>query len=297
MRDVKYSFIIPHHNCPTLLQRCLNSIPEREDIQIIVVDDNSDEGKKPTECGRSEVEYIYLRKEESKGAGHARNRGLEKAKGKWLLFPDADDYYNVDFLKILDRYKASSSDVIYFNFDYRDGKTLELLPDLPFKKYFELYDGTDEFKEEIRLHHNVPWTKMVSCEYIKKYNIKFEEVPNGNDILFSMLVGYCTNNIIVEKQCLYVYLKNEQSITTNVNKTTNELICFIAHRIKLNYLYRSIGHKEWTVPLFRSIVYFIKQYRLRFLLTLINQLGNLYESRKNWADLVKSKGQSNKSSF
>lgn len=38
---IKYSIIIPHHNVPTLLERCVNSIPQRDDIQIIVVDDNS----------------------------------------------------------------------------------------------------------------------------------------------------------------------------------------------------------------------------------------------------------------
>ena len=40
-----YSIIIPHKNIPELLQRCLDSIPKREDIQIIVVDDNSDTNK------------------------------------------------------------------------------------------------------------------------------------------------------------------------------------------------------------------------------------------------------------
>ena len=44
-----YSFVIPHHNSPTLLNRCLDSIPQREDIEIIVVDDNSDADKKPQE--------------------------------------------------------------------------------------------------------------------------------------------------------------------------------------------------------------------------------------------------------
>lgn len=36
-----YSIIIPHYNIPDLLQRLLDSIPQREDIEIIVVDDNS----------------------------------------------------------------------------------------------------------------------------------------------------------------------------------------------------------------------------------------------------------------
>lgn len=40
--EINYSFIIPHRNVPHLLQRCIDSIPKRDDIQIIIVDDNSD---------------------------------------------------------------------------------------------------------------------------------------------------------------------------------------------------------------------------------------------------------------
>ena len=42
---ISYSIIIPHKNTPSLLQRCLDSIPQRSDIEIIIVDDNSDEQK------------------------------------------------------------------------------------------------------------------------------------------------------------------------------------------------------------------------------------------------------------
>ncbi len=38
-----YSIIIPHYNIPKLLLRCVKSIPERDDVQIIVVDDCSPE--------------------------------------------------------------------------------------------------------------------------------------------------------------------------------------------------------------------------------------------------------------
>ena len=40
---INYSIIISHKNIPDLLSRCLDSIPKREDIQIIVVDDNSED--------------------------------------------------------------------------------------------------------------------------------------------------------------------------------------------------------------------------------------------------------------
>ena len=85
---INYSIIIPHKNIPDLLQRCLNSIPRRTDIQIIVVDDNSDPKKVDFEhfpgVGEKCVEVYFTK--EGKGAGYARNMGLKYAKGKWLLF-------------------------------------------------------------------------------------------------------------------------------------------------------------------------------------------------------------------
>lgn len=42
MTNPKYSIIIPHYNIPELLERCLKSIPQRDDVQVIIVDDYSD---------------------------------------------------------------------------------------------------------------------------------------------------------------------------------------------------------------------------------------------------------------
>ena len=67
---INYSIIIPHKNSPELLNRCLASIPQRNDIEIIVVDDNSDSAKKP-QTSRIGVKIINIEKENSKGAGRA----------------------------------------------------------------------------------------------------------------------------------------------------------------------------------------------------------------------------------
>ena len=68
---INYSIIIPHKNIPNLLQRCLDSIPNREDVQIIVVDDNSDPNivdfDKFPGLNRCNVEVIFTK--EGKGAG------------------------------------------------------------------------------------------------------------------------------------------------------------------------------------------------------------------------------------
>ena len=65
---INYSIIIPHKNIPNLLQRCLDSIPNREDVQIIVVDDNSDPNivdfDKFPGLNRSNVEVIFTKEGE-----------------------------------------------------------------------------------------------------------------------------------------------------------------------------------------------------------------------------------------
>lgn len=113
---INYSIIIPHKNIPELLQRCLDSIPRRVDLQIIVVDDNSDLDKVDFSHFpgmNEECVEVYFTKE-GKGAGYARNIGLQHAVGKWLIFADADDFFNCGFLYSIDKYRDSLYDIIYF---------------------------------------------------------------------------------------------------------------------------------------------------------------------------------------
>ena len=90
-----FSVIIPHHEIPALLQRCLDSIPDVPEVQVIVVDDNSSEQKVDFEqfpgLGRKYTQCIFDK--EGGGAGHARNIGMKHADGKWLVFADADDFF------------------------------------------------------------------------------------------------------------------------------------------------------------------------------------------------------------
>ena len=203
MENINYTFIIPHKNIPDLLQRCLNSIPRREDIQIIVVDDNSDPDKVDFEhfpgVGDPCVEVYFTK--EGKGAGYARNVGLEHAKGKFLLFADADDYFkNVDVL--LDKYKHSVADVIYFNsisvnavneftsFGNQINNAMSVYPDNKLKNYLRFYCG-------------VPWCKVVNRNLLAKHKIFFDEVPKHNDTIFSLKVGYYASNIYIDKDIYY----------------------------------------------------------------------------------------------
>ena len=283
-----YSFIIPHKNCPDLLQRCVESIPERDDVQVIVVDDNSDDGKKPSLKERKNLQVILLDSLQSKGAGRARNVGLEHAKGKWLLFADADDYYKQGFIEILDEYRNKEIDALYFNFEHRDGRTNELIKDLYWKKYVSEYDSSPVATDLLKFRQNVPWSKMVSSAFIRRYQIQFAEVLNGNDVFFSMLVGYFSNKIDVEKREIYVYLQNENSIVTS-NLSNKGRLCKLTNRIKQNYFYKHIGHKEWCRPISRIMIVFLLKSGFTLIVPFIKALSEskewIYEVEKRLGNM------------
>lgn len=289
MKQITYTFIIPHHNCPDLLDRCISSIPQRDDIQVIVVDDNSDTDKKPIECGRPEVEYIYIDKENSKGAGRARNIGLSKAKGKWLLFPDSDDYYNEGFIKVLDLYKDKEIDVLYFNYAFIEGETNNILPINKLQRAIDSFDQSKNKEDIIRFQNNTPWTKMVRSEFIKLIQAYYEEVPNGNDVLFSLWIGHKANKIEVNSNSLYNYIKTPNSIGTK-KQTPKELLCRLTHLVKHNAYNEKIRHKEWNTNPFIFVASLICRMKLKesiaFIKLLIFSLPSLLRCKNEWVNLM-----------
>ncbi len=280
MNEFTYSFIIPHKNCPDLLQRCVDSIPERDDIQIIVVDDNSDADKKP-QLSRKDVEVILLDAEHSKGAGRARNVGLQHAKGKWLLFADADDYYAENFLSVLDSYVDKRFDVLYFTFLHKDGTSGEDLAPLWFQKFIVEYKGCQEEEKKVKYLDNVPWTKMISHDFVKSYGFYFEETQNGNDIFFSMCVGYHAKSIFVEKKPVYVYLRNKNSILTSKESIPSAL-CRLEHLIKKNQFVKFVGLENCKKSLLKRILTKCRTLGILFLVAVLKDSYRLYTARNEW---------------
>lgn len=228
-----FSIIIPHYNIPNLLRRCLRSIPERNDIQVIVVDDQSDDRDEYQntipELHANNVEFYVV--DEKRGAGHARNIGLKYAKGKWLIFADADDFFSDEFDEILNEYVDASEDIIYFNTQscYSDdisvtyGRSYDIL----FKEYGKTGD-----RRWLSVCYPQPWGKIVSHRLVVENNINFQETIANNDLLFSIKTGTLATNIQVVDKSLYWYTFRKGSLT---NDTKEEPLIKLFDRIKAYY--------------------------------------------------------------
>lgn len=226
--EIKYSIIIPHYNTVELLRRCINSIPDRSDIQIIIVDDNSSEKQRlllDSYKIRNNVEIIYS-KSQNLGGGAMRNIGLKKAKGKWILFADADDFFVENFSSYIDDYYSSDFDVVYFAINYYDENDLNhnitSNQDLIMSKYLETND-----EKYLRFCYTEPWGKMFKHSFLLDNNISFQESFVANDFLFSVSSGYYANKITLCENKLYNYIRYSKSVS-KVSKNK------ILERMKVN---------------------------------------------------------------
>lgn len=216
----KLSIIIPHKNSIVSIERLINSIPKREDFEIIVVDDHSEKEnrEKLYELAMNIPEMIVIENSTNTfSAGKARNLGLDIAKGRLIMFADADDYFQDSFEYEFEQVYEKDFDIViyrpYINGELQIGKHLENV----FDRYFE--NPNVETKRHLLLQFVAPWSKIFNRSFIEVNGFKFDEVMKNNDVMFSKKTAIHARNIIIKNQSIYYYDIYENSIT---NKKTLE---------------------------------------------------------------------------
>lgn len=247
--EFRYSIIVPHYNIPLLLKRCLYSIPKRDDLQIIVVDDKSTDENinklKNLELLFPYVSFIYS--EINGGGGKARNVGLKYARGAYVLFADADDFFNYCINDILDEYKDKTYDVVFFNASFIDTETyLPTMRGTTLKWVVEEYKRTSDMNL-FRYVSGEPWSKLIKKELITNNNIEFEESIIHNDTKFSYLVGFYAETVRFDNKALYCLADRSESVSKGIADSK----WFVRTRIFAEKNRFLIDHK---IPLFDNLM-------------------------------------------
>ena len=130
--ECKYSVsvIIPVWNQQNLITRTLDSIPVRNNVEIIVVDDKSTDNTYKVlldyKKEHKDKNIRLLHNIVNKGVGYTYNRGLDEATGDYIVRIDSDDYfYPGQFNRIVDQY-LDGTDMIYYNLEDNTGRILEV---------------------------------------------------------------------------------------------------------------------------------------------------------------------------
>lgn len=126
--ECKLSVIIPVYNQEELVIRAIKSVPCRNDVEIIVIDDYSTDNtllELRDFQKRTDYNLVVLANDKNQGVGYTVNRGLDVATGEYVVFLGSDDYF-VNLDKCIDFIFDDKVDLIYFDLEINDGSFWKL---------------------------------------------------------------------------------------------------------------------------------------------------------------------------
>jgi glycosyltransferase involved in cell wall biosynthesis len=221
----KASVIIPVYNAENFLQRCLDSVWEQTltDYEVIVVDDgSSDASLSILQKNAEQHSNLLIIKQANHGQGYARNRALERAKGHYVLFLDADDWLDKSALLTLTGstdddavdvvhggWKAGNSGAIAHKQNY--------LPQEIFSSDQLAGEECDEF---LRLPNYFSIGNLFRRKFLINQHIKFGEGYFYEDNEFMVAVANRAQSIRFINQELYI-INFHGASSTRGNFTTN----------------------------------------------------------------------------
>jgi len=209
--------IIPHKDIPELLRRCLTSVPQRGDVQVIVADDHSgcDTEAMLHEWGMDHVRFC--RTPEPSGGGAARNLGLSLADGEWVTFMDADDFFTPLAGDIIDSLSSAASDVdvVYCaacSVDSVNFTTSDRADWL--NRHVAMYaENPEEAEMRLRYTFGEPWCKIVRRSLITEHGIDFDRTRIHNDTKYSYLTGHYARKVQVDVRALCTITTRNGSVS------------------------------------------------------------------------------------
>ena len=214
----KISVIIPVYNVEPYLRECLDSVVNQtfRDIEIICINDGStDDSPSILEEYAAKDNRIAVLHQANAGLSSARNKGLDNAKGEYILFIDSDDSINLSTIeKSYICASESGSELVMFYMYNDNTASASVIPPI------DTSAPAEDLLSRIKLAF---FQGPSSCKFLWKrlfidrlnmrfiHGIKFEDVP------FVLKGVLNSNKMVVLPEALYYYRIHENSITRDCN--------------------------------------------------------------------------------
>lgn len=216
---ISYSIIIPCHFSSSFIGRLLDTVPLRDDIEVLLVDDSfDDEEYDALVKAVKDFPVKVFKNQDVKGVSGARNTGLRMANGRWGLFADSDDIFITENIQeIMNKYKDSDADEVVFRASSinmgtaEDSGRSDILD-----YYFSRYSNTFPRAAAIVMQ-NVVYTTIFKLDIVRKNHIRFQSYRMGEDALFMASVSRHSSKLVIENSVGYTIVDNAASVTRNLN--------------------------------------------------------------------------------
>ena len=259
---MRFSIIIPVYNVDKYLRDCLSSVLSQTcpDWEAVCVNDGSTDGSGAIleEYAANDSRFKIITKANG-GLSSARNAGLEKAEGDYILFLDSDDWMEKKALEIL----ADNTDVEdmvcfsgrrYFESEGRFRPSDQL-------SEHRYSSGMEYYNDNALQRRDFAFVCVVLRAYKRAFliekGLRFKEGIYHEDNLFTPLACYFSTDVRIVNECLYDYRVRDESITTTFNPkrisdlmgTANELAAFFLPKSGFDktIIYRAVTHHYQVV--------------------------------------------------
>lgn len=280
---VKISIIVPVYNVEEYLAKCLDSliIQKPNNYEIIIVNDGSTDSSQSIidKYKKNNSKLIKTFTKKNGGLSSARNYGLKKAEGEYIMFVDSDDYIDKDTIKILtDKINSTKADIIMYGM-------IKVKND----KLINCYTFEDTIEDKVKKYILAAPSACAKI-YTRKIfnNFSFIDGVYYEDLSFSpKLVSY-TNKIEFINKPLYYYVERTESIMRKkeYNKKMEDIF-FALNEISNYYETNNLTEKYHEELEFLYIEHLLRGAGLRFIsykkYDLINKIVDIMnEKYPNW---------------
>lgn len=294
MNNNKYlvSIIIPCYNAEHTVFNTLSYLEKQtdKDFEVIIVNDGSTDSTDSIiqnfiKNTRINIKFIM---QNNGGVSAARNKGINVAEGKYILFLDADDFYSPILIESIRKNDNDESDVLYFRFTRSNSKINEKNINFPVKNVNQVYVLKDITYKKKYFHTSA---FVYKNKIIHLYDIKFDlNLKYGEDWAFtSKYLVHCKLGIKLDS-ILLIYSYNNLSAMQNITYNQTDAVLSAINTeeyLKLNDCPFYSEFKEYMKyrVIFSLAVKFIKNKKQE----LFNKFNNEYDIRQSMKKMLKNK--------
>lgn len=226
-----FSIVIPVYDAEVYLKRCTDSIRTQSftDYEVLLVDDASEDSSADIsrDICRQDHRFRYYLKEHG-GAAAARNYGISRSKGEYIVFVDSDDFVEKFLLEkladtILD---GERPELCFMNSHYvveNGQKRKNEIFQLPANEEYARTFTASEFLEFVtRPGCHIPgstWLMVLQREFLQRYDLRFNEAliwSEDSDLAYHAFV--CADKIKYCSYCGYnYYMENKSSVSKELS--------------------------------------------------------------------------------
>lgn len=229
MNKYRFSIIVPVYNVKDYLDRCMDSLLNQGEMdkrtEILLIDDGSLDGSGQL-CDYYAERFSHVRTchKENGGLSSARNLGIEKAEGDYVLFVDSDDYIERNTCLTLDRAleQYGEAEILVYDGVEDDGMHQTRLRRLPVETK-QCTDGKNYLLKHYQTRNmNIEaWLYAYRREFLLNNGLRFREGILHEDVEFTPRALLSCRRILELPDCLYHYMVRENSISTQKDRTRN----------------------------------------------------------------------------